>query len=121
MRDLRVHLLGVQKIVTPRSFRNGFGWSGAAIKESEALKAPQHEIAQEELKQAARSERDELFQKLVIADPHLVALLTNRDPVIKLPSAGTGEKGGGSGAGEFEGRYSPTFLRHSMPSLQNQR
>jgi hypothetical protein len=83
----------------------------AAIKESEALKALQHEIAQEELQQAAKSERNELFQKLVNADPHLASLLTNRDPVIKLPSAGTGEKGGGEGEGKFEGKYSPTFLR----------
>src|SRR5260221_8246795 len=69
----------------------------AAIKESEALKAYQHEVAQEEIKQAAKSERNELFQKLVNADAHLASLLTNRDPVIKLPSAGTDEKGGGEG------------------------
>lgn len=83
----------------------------AAIRESEALKALQHEIAQEELEQAAKSERNELFQKLVNADPHLAALLTDRDPVIKLPSGGAGERGGGSGHGEFEGKYSPTFIR----------
>lgn len=83
----------------------------AAIKESEALKALQREVAEEELKQAAKSERDDLFQKLVNADPHLASLLTQRDPVIKLPSAGTGEKGGGEGRAKFEGKYSPTFLR----------
>ena len=83
----------------------------AAIKESEALKALQHEVALEELELAAKSERNELFQKLVTAAPHLAALLTNRDPVIELPSAGTGEKGGGEGEAKFEGKYSPTFLR----------
>jgi hypothetical protein len=83
----------------------------AAIKESDALKALQHEVAQEELKQAAKSERDELFQKLVNADSQLASLLTSRDPVIKLPSSGVGDKGGSEGQGEFEGKYSPTFLR----------
>jgi hypothetical protein len=83
----------------------------AAIKESQALSALQREIAQEELKQAAKSQRNELFQKLVNADRHLASLLADRDPVITLPSGGSGEKGGGAGAGKFEGKYSPTFLR----------
>jgi hypothetical protein len=67
--------------------------------------------ALEELAQAAKSERDDLFQKLVDADPNLAALLTNRDPVINLPSAGGGKGGSDTGRGKFEGKYSPTFLR----------
>ena len=91
----------------------------AAIKELEALKALQREVAQEELEQAAKSERNELFQKLVNADPHLASLLTNRDPVIKLPSAGPGEKGNGEGEGRFEGKYSPTFFRFEEKTKDN--
>jgi hypothetical protein len=82
----------------------------AAIRESKALQQLQNEVAREELEQAARSERNELFQKLVDADRNLALLLTNRDPVIHLPSSG-GKSGGDAGGGEFEGRYSPTFLR----------
>ena len=82
----------------------------AAIRESKALQDLQAQIAREELEQAAKSERNELFQKLVNADRNLAALLTNRDPVIHLPSAG-GDGGSDKGQGEFEGRYSPTFLR----------
>jgi hypothetical protein len=83
----------------------------AAIAESEALRKFQNEVALEELAQAAKSERDHLFQKLVDADPNLAALLTNRDPVINLPSAGGGKGGSDTGGGKFEGKYSPTFLR----------
>ena len=83
----------------------------AAIKESKALQDLQHEVAREELQQAAKSERNELFQKLVNADRNIAGLLTNRDPVITLPSAEDGEKGGDAGEGEFDGKYSPTFLR----------
>ncbi len=83
----------------------------AAIKESKALQDLQHEVAREELQQAARSERNELFQKLVNADRNIAGLLTNRDPVITLPSSGGGEKGGDAGEGLFDGKYSPTFLR----------
>jgi hypothetical protein len=82
-----------------------------AIKESEALAALQREIAREELEQAAKSQRNELFHKLVNADRHLAFLLTNRDPEIKLPSEGAGKTVGGPRAGKYEGKYSPTFLR----------
>jgi hypothetical protein len=83
----------------------------AAIKESKALKALQEQVAKEELEQAAKTQRDDLFQKLVDADPNLAVLLTDRDPVIKLPSTGAGAKGAGTGEGEFEGKYHPTYLR----------
>jgi hypothetical protein len=82
----------------------------AGIRESKALQELQAQVAREELEQAAKSERNELFQKLVDADRNLAALLTNRDPVIYLPSAG-GDGGSDTGQGTFEGRYSPTFLR----------
>ncbi len=82
-----------------------------AIKESKALQDLQHEVAREELQQAAKSGGDELFQKLVDADRNIAGLLTNRDPVITLPSSGAGEKGGDAGEGSFEGKYSPTYLR----------
>jgi hypothetical protein len=83
----------------------------AAIKESKALQGLQNEVAREELQQAAKSERNDLFQKLVDADRNLAALLTNRDPVITLPSAGSGAKGDDEGSGQYEGKYSPTYLR----------
>jgi hypothetical protein len=67
----------------------------AAIKESAALQQLQHEVAKEELQQAAKSERNDLFQKLIDADRNLAALLNNRElPAISLPSKGGGGKGG---------------------------
>jgi hypothetical protein len=83
----------------------------AAIKESKALQELQNEVAKEELQQAAKSQRNDLFQKLVDADRNLAALLTDRDPVITLPSSGLGDKGDDEGAGEYEGKYSPTEFR----------
>ena len=83
----------------------------ATIKESQALKDLQAKVAQQELETAAKSERDELFQKLVDNDPTLSGLLSDRDPVIYVPSAGGADSGGESGEGEFEGQYSPTFVR----------
>jgi len=81
------------------------------IKNSDALKELQNEVAKEEMNQAAKTQRNELFQKLVDRDRNLAALLTNRDPVITLPSVGGASNGGDSGKDEFEGRFSPTFLR----------
>jgi hypothetical protein len=84
----------------------------AAIKESKALQDLQHEVAREELQQAAKSERNELFQKLVNADRNLAGLLTNREPVISVPSgSGGNEKDGSGGEVPFAGKYSPTFFR----------
>lgn len=83
----------------------------ATIKESRALKDLQAKVAQQELETAAKSERDELFQKLVDNDPTLSALLSDRDPTIYVPSTGGADAGGESGASEFEGKYSPTFVR----------
>ncbi len=40
----------------------------------------------------------------------MAALLTDRDPVIRLPSAGSGDKGEDEGGGEYKGKYSPTEL-----------
>jgi hypothetical protein len=81
-----------------------------AIKASEALRDLQNKVAREELEQAAKTEGDELFQQLVDRDRTLAELLSDRDPVIIVPSSGPG-KGGKGGKGEFEGKYSPTFLR----------
>ena len=83
----------------------------AAIKTSQALIDLQNEIAREELQQAAKTESDDLFQKLVEADPNLAGLLTNKDPVIVLPSKGAGDNGDDAGSKQFEGKYSPTFLK----------
>ncbi len=83
----------------------------AAIKESKALQELQNEVALEELKQAASSERNNLFQKLLDSDPNLATLLTSRDPVITLPSAGGGGNGSDPGQGEFVGKFSPTRLK----------
>jgi hypothetical protein len=83
----------------------------AAIKESKALQDLQNEVALEELRQAAKSERNNLFQKLVDSDRNLAALLTSRDPVIALPSAGGGGNGTDPGQGEFTGKFSPTYIK----------
>lgn len=82
----------------------------STIKESKALKDLQQQVAEEEMQRAATTERNDLFQKLVDADRNLAVLLTDRDPVIRLPSGG-GTDGGAKGEGKFEGKYSPTFLR----------
>lgn len=86
-----------------------------AIKESKALKDLQQQVAAEEMQRAAKTERNDLFQKLVDVDRNLAALLTDRDPVIRLPAAG-GTNGGSRGEGHFEGKYSPTFLRFDEKS-----
>ncbi|MEI9898921.1 MAG: hypothetical protein WDN31_00990 [Hyphomicrobium sp.] len=83
----------------------------STIKASEELKALQAKIAQQELDTASKTERDELFQKLVDSDPALAGLLSDRDPVIYVPATGGSETGGEGGKAEFEGKYSPTFVR----------
>jgi hypothetical protein len=91
----------------------------AAIKESKALQDLQNEVALEELKQAASSERDNLFQRLVDSDRNLATLLTSRDPVITLPSAGGAGNGSDPGRGEFTGKFSPTRLKFEDKVRQN--
>lgn len=86
-----------------------------AIKESKALKDLQQQVAAEEMQRAATTERNDLFQKLVDADRNLAALLTDRDPVIRLP-AGGGTNGDSKGEGTFKGKYSPTYLRFDEKS-----
>lgn len=81
------------------------------IRESESLKALQMHVAREELDRAKTDQGNDLFQKLVDADKNLATLLTNLDPVVRLPSGG-GKGGSSSGTGEFkEGKYSPTYLK----------
>ena len=81
------------------------------IKESDALKKLQQDVAREELDRAKTDQGNDLFQKLVDADRNLAGLLTNRDPVIRLPSGG-GANGNSAGSGEFkDAKYSPTFLK----------
>jgi hypothetical protein len=80
------------------------------IKESKALADLQQQVAEEEMERAAKSQRNDLFQKLVDADRNLAGLLTDRDPEIRLPAAG-GKTGEDKGEGKFQGKYSPTFLR----------
>jgi hypothetical protein len=82
----------------------------ATIRESAALKDLQMKVAREEMERAAKTERNDLFQKLVDKDPTLANLLTGQDPTIRLPASG-GTNGNDDGKGEFEGKYSPTFLR----------
>jgi hypothetical protein len=81
------------------------------IRESDALKQLQAKVAEEELQRASKAESNELFQKLVDRDPNLAGLLSNRDPVIRLPAAGGNSAGKESGASAFDGSYSPTFVR----------
>jgi len=66
-------------------------------------------VAREEMERAAKTERNDLFQKLVDRDPTLANLLSGTDLTIRMPVGGAG--GNGEGKAEFEGRYSPTFLR----------
>jgi hypothetical protein len=82
----------------------------ATIKESGALKDLQLKVAREEMERAAKTERNDLFQKLIDKDPTLANLLSGQDPTIRLPSNG-GSNGKEEGEGQFEGRYSPSFLR----------
>jgi hypothetical protein len=82
----------------------------ATIKESTTLKELQMKVAREEMERAAKTERNDLFQKLVDKDPTLANLLTGQDPTVRLPASG-GTNGSDRGKGEFEGKYSPTFLR----------
>lgn len=89
-----------------------------AIKSSQALKDLQQQIAREEMERAAKSERNDLFQKLVDKDPNLANLLNGRDPVIRVPTAG-GTGGGEKGTGDFEGKYSPTYLRIEEKSKES--
>lgn len=83
----------------------------AQIKDSKALKDLQSQVASEEMERAAKSERNDLFQKLVDADRNLAGLLTDRDPEIRLPASGGPKGGDDKGEGRFRGKYSPTFLR----------
>ena len=80
------------------------------IRESQALKELQHKIAEQELQRATKAESNSLFQKLVDADRNLAGLLSDRDPVIRLPASG-GKNGTDQGKGNFESKYSPTFVR----------
>ncbi len=83
----------------------------AVIREAEALKQLQLQVAKQELDRAKTEEGNDLFQKLVNSDRTLAALLTNTDPVIYVPTGG-GAGGTTVGEGEFkDGRYSPTFFR----------
>jgi len=83
----------------------------STIKGSGTLKDLQNKIAQQELETASKTERNELFQKLVDYDPALAALLSDRDPSINVPGQGGGGKGD-VGKGEFpEAKHSPSFVR----------
>ncbi len=88
----------------------GFDRVTASIRESIALQDLQNKIAQQELERATQAESNALFQKLVDADRNLAGLLSNRDPTIRLPASG-GKRGGESGSGEFQGKFSPTYFR----------
>jgi hypothetical protein len=80
------------------------------IRESDALKQLQGKVAAEELERASKAESNNLFQKLVDKDPNLAGLLSSRDPTIRLPSS-VGDNLGNAGDEEYEGKYSPTFIR----------
>lgn len=80
------------------------------IRESQALKDLQNRIAEQELERATKAESNSLFQRLVDADRNLATLLSDRDPVVRLPASG-GMNGSDRGKGEFEGKFNPTFVR----------
>jgi hypothetical protein len=81
------------------------------IKESKSLDELQKKVAREELERASKAESNELFQKLVDKDRTLAGLLSSREPTIRLPSSGGGKSGHDAGDEEYEGAYSPTFVR----------
>lgn len=78
------------------------------IRESEALKDFQKRVAADELDRAARTEGNNLFQKLLDRDPTLAGLLSARDPTIRVPGGGQLDL---SDEPVFDGLYSPTMLR----------
>jgi len=81
------------------------------IKESGNLDDLQKKVAEEELNRASKAESNSLFQKLVDKDRTLAGLLSSRDPTIRLPSSGGGKGGKERGDEEFDGAYSPSFVR----------
>ncbi|MGE0666891.1 MAG: hypothetical protein AB7O49_10080 [Sphingomonadales bacterium] len=83
----------------------------STIRESAELKEVQNRVAQEELERASKAESNSLFQKLVDRDRTLAGLLSSRDPTIRLPSSGGGAPGHDGGEEEYDGEYSPTFVR----------
>ena len=82
----------------------------AAIKDSAALKALQLRVAREEMERASKTERNDLFQKLLDKDPTLANLLTGRNLSVWIPQAGN-QKGGAEESRQFEGKYSPTYFK----------
>lgn len=77
------------------------------IRESEALKDFQKRVAADELDRAARTEGNNLFQKLLDRDPTLAGLLSSRDPTIRVPGLGQGNL---SEPAPYDGLYSPSFV-----------
>lgn len=80
-----------------------------AIRESRAMHELQEKIARQELEKAATAESNALFQELADSDPGIRALLSERDPVIRIPLDGKGDKK--DKKEEWKGKYSPTFLK----------
>jgi len=85
----------------------------AAIEASGSLKALQEKVAKEELTLINDEQSNELFEKLVKTDKTLANLLGGRDPAILLHGApgGRGGPGGEEEEKQFEGKYSPTFVK----------
>ena len=81
----------------------------AAIKESKALQELQHKLPERSCNRP-QSRDQRAIPETLDADRNIAGLLTDRDPVITLPSSGAGEKGADAGDGLFDGKYSPTFL-----------
>jgi hypothetical protein len=81
-----------------------------AIRESQTLKALQQTIAQEELDSSTNEQSIELFEKLLKEDKNFAALLKGTPPKIAISASGTNAGETPSGE-EYEGKYSPTFLK----------
>ena len=82
------------------------------IRGSDTLRAYQDRVASEETEQAAEQTQAELFQSIVRSDPSIAQLLPG-GATVQLQ-----RQGRGSDDEDWQGNYSPTFVRLSARSLR---
>lgn len=77
-----------------------------AVRNSTSLRQLENRIRNEETEQLAKQAQVDLFQSVVSNDPHIAQLLPG-GAVVRLPGQ---RRTGSSGAGEYKGQRSPTFV-----------